>query len=462
MKTLSIVSPRVRQSFSRVFDGILLLMLAQCAGKYDINPTTPLPSIQDVAPLCGSVGDTITITGKNFSAISAQNTVRINGIQSVVYLASDTYLKAIVPSRVGSGVVTVAVNDAVGTGPMFNNVPRGTVTIADTYGFVRGETYIAEGIAADASKNIYTARPTSGRIERKTPTGTSTLYAGGGDTGRMSGYGNDPGNVLFNYPLDVAADSKGNVFVADAANACIRKIDPNGTVSLYAGVYDLQYARPIPGYKDGLRTEAFFSYPRGLAIDKNDNLYVVDADNARIRKITPDNGNTLGKVTTIAGNGSIGGKDGAALQASFSNMQDVAIDGDGNLFVTELQEYPKIRKVLAAGVVTTLVKGYDDVYNGCHNKTFKLANAMGIVVDTKGTVYSAVYAGRDDNTPYAYKVIALSPDNAVNVVAGGGTEYDPIEGVGEKAYMPYAGSLIMIDDVLYLAANTRLLRIDLN
>lgn len=348
------------------------LVFSQCAGVYDIEPELPTPTILDVTPSCGRVGDTITITGDNFNEITTKNNVRINGNMAVVLLASKTYLTVIVPSRAGSGPVTVGVNDEIATGPSFSNLPTGTVTIADNINHSPNDYYAIQGIAADASKNIYIARANTGRIDRKTPTGKATLYAGGGDTGELSGYGNGTGiYVMFKNPMDVAVDSRGNVYVSDSGNNCIRKIDPNGNVSLYAGVYNLQYNSPIPGYLDGLRTEAFFSYPRGIAIDKNDNLYVCDSDNARIRKITPDNGNTIGKVTTVAGSGLFGGKDGPALQAMFSTLWDLVIDEDGNLFVSELHEDPRIRKVSADGMVSTIIKGVNEVYYGCKDEPYK-------------------------------------------------------------------------------------------
>lgn len=134
----------------------------------------------------------------------------------------------------------------------------------------------------------------------------------------------------FNRPTGVALDASGNVYVADAKNHRIRKITPNGTVSTLAGSTE--------GFAEGTSTAARFSEPVGLAVDASGNVYVADSDNSRIRKITPD-----GTVSTLAG-GSAGFADGTATTARFRSPSGVAVDAAGIVYVADRQNH-SIRKI---------------------------------------------------------------------------------------------------------------------
>jgi len=143
------------------------------------------------------------------------------------------------------------------------------------------------GIAVDAAGNIYVAAQTTSTIRKITPDGTvSTLAGQSGKTGGDDGPG---GSATFNVPRSLTVDAAGNVFVADTDNHTIRKITPAGVVSTVAGKAD------EAGATDGPGATARFKGPRGVAVDKNGNIYVADSDNDLIRLITPD-----GKVTTFA------------------------------------------------------------------------------------------------------------------------------------------------------------------
>lgn len=107
----------------------------------------------------------------------------------------------------------------------------------------------------------------------------------------------------FDWPTGVAVNRKGERFIADYDNHAIRKIDRFGWVTTFAG-------QGIAGFSDGGGEEARFHGPNAIAIDSDDNLYVADADNFRIRKITPN-----GIVSTVAGSGKQGNKEGPALES---------------------------------------------------------------------------------------------------------------------------------------------------
>ncbi len=162
--------------------------------------------------------------------------------------------------------------------------PEGLVTtLAGTIaGFADGEGDVAEfnllrGIAVDVNGNVYVADDTNDKIRKISPSGMVSTLAGGDPKGYLDGAGDV---AQFNGPTGVAVDALGNVYVADYNNHKIRKITPNGMVSTLAG--------DVNGYSDGKADLAQFSYPYGIAVDASGTIYIADAANAKIRKITQE------------------------------------------------------------------------------------------------------------------------------------------------------------------------------
>jgi sugar lactone lactonase YvrE len=194
-------------------------------------------------------------------------------------------------------------------------------------------------IAVDSSGNVYVADVVNNTIRKITPAGVTTTLAGTpGNSGSADGTGS---NASFYNPTSVVVDSNNNVFVADSTNDTIRKITPGGVVSTFAGTAKQGGSTNSP---------ALFNNPAGLAIDSNNNLYVSEAGNYDIRKITSG-----GVVSTFAGNpGTVGSADGTGSSASFGGPDGMACDSSGNLFVADFGS-DTIRKITPAGVVTTFV-----------------------------------------------------------------------------------------------------------
>jgi sugar lactone lactonase YvrE len=213
---------------------------------------------------------------------------------------------------------------------------NGTVTTlagSGNYGSTDGQGTSASftspiGVAVDGSGNVYVACSDS-RIRKITPSGNVTTLAGSGITGSTDGQG---ASASFGSPLGVAVDESGNVYVADAYNNRIRKITPSGNVTTLAG-------SGITGSTDGQGASASFGYPLGLAVDRSGNVYVADLGSHRIRKITPS-----GNVTTLAGSDSQGYSDGQGASASFDRPRGAAVDGGGNVYVADLGNH-RIRKI---------------------------------------------------------------------------------------------------------------------
>lgn len=207
--------------------------------------------------------------------------------------------------------------------------PEGIVsTLAGSrQGYVDGQGseakfFLPNTITVDSSGNVYVAEGsasnTSSRIRKITPEGLVTTFAGG-EKGFIDGQGTD---ARFIYIRDLAVDGLDNIIVADSGNSKIRKISPSGEVTTIAGSTE--------GYSDGKGDEAQFNNPRGLAVDKLNNIYVADYSNMRIRKIDPD-----GIVSTLAGSGSYGFTDGEGLHASIAFPRTLIMDNDFNLFFTQ-------------------------------------------------------------------------------------------------------------------------------
>lgn len=186
------------------------------------------------------------------------------------------------------------------------------------------------GLAIDSSGNLYVADSENHKIRKITPSGVVTTLAGTGRVGSTDGPATTA--ATFNTPAGVAVDSSGNVYVSDSWNHKIRKITPEGIVSTLAG--------NVEGDLDGIGYAANFSYPEGLAIDRNGDIYVADSGNHKIRKITP-----LGVVTTLAGSGAHGYFDGRAMDAVFYSPLGVVVDKTGDVYVSDVTNY-RIRKIV--------------------------------------------------------------------------------------------------------------------
>jgi len=232
-----------------------------------------------------------------------------------------------------------------------------------------------------------------------TPTNkaTVTTIAGNGISGFVDG---TDSIAEFGSPWGVAIDNQGNVYVADETNNCIRKISSSGVVSTFAG-------NGTPGYADGIGTAAEIYGPNDLTTDAQGNLYVSDESGERIRKVTPQ-----GVVTTVAGNGILGEENGAAANAEFNAPSSVAIDAQGNIYVTD-QFNNLIRKISSTGVVTTFAGDGNPGFADGTGTNSEFNSPNGIAVDAQGNVYVSDRLN--------FRVRKITPAGVVTTVAGNGT-----------------------------------------
>ena len=206
-----------------------------------------------------------------------------------------------------------------------------------------------------------------------------TLAGRAGSTGSTDATGAD---ARFYYPYGVSVDTAGNIFVADAINNTIRKVTSSGVVTTLAGT-----ARSF-GSTDATGSAARFYQPFGVSVDTAGNVFVADYYNHTIRKVT-----SAGVVTTLAGTaGSEGGTNATGSNARFATPSGVSVDTAGNVFVADRGNHT-IRKVTSAGVVTTLagtagLAGSTDATGSAA----RFNRPSGVSVDTAGNVFVTDYS----------------------------------------------------------------------
>ena len=268
-----------------------------------------------------------------------------------------------------------------------------------------------DGIAVHVNGDLYVVDAGNATIRKISAEGeVSTLAGSPGVLGSADGQG---AAAQFRNPRGIAVDADGNLYVADTGNHTIRRITPAGMVSTLAG------AAGMPGLADGGGMQARFNQPSGVAVDAARNVYVADTGNFLIRRIAPD-----GTVTTHAG-GARGFTDGDRSTASFLNPLAIAVDTDGNLYITDSFMLPSpinardltlVRRVTPAGEVSTLAGGFVPENRSLTDGTGSVArflDAAGIAVNP---VDRLVYVA--DSGHHAVRRVTLAGVVTTLVLAG--------------------------------------------
>ena len=275
-------------------------------------------------------------------------------------------------------------------------------------------------VAVSTDGTVYIADPLTHRI-RKISDGTVSTVAGDGTSGITDG-----AHAQFELPSMVIAGENGNVYTLDIDDPRVRKITPSGFVSSIAG--DGQ-----AGFRDGLAANAEFGQEMsGMTMDVQGNILVVDYDNKRIRKIT-----TGGQVVTIAGNGQQGFVDGPATTAEFFAPSGVAIDKDGNIFIGDGN---RVRKISANGVVSTYAGGMNYGFHDGSASDALFTSIEDLVINDEGDIYLT-----DQN-----RIREIDHNGTVSTIAGGSSGYKDGDGTDAEFYSP-AGLGIDNDGSLFVA-----------
>jgi len=218
--------------------------------------------------------------------------------------------------------------------------------------------------------------------------------AGSGSSGYQNGKALD---AQFQEPIGVAVDNQGRVFVADYKNNRIRVI-VNGLVSDFAG-------DGTSGFADGPSSKAKFKRPHDIAVGSNGAVYIADTDNFRIRKIEN------GQVTTIAGTGKYGFLDGPAKSSLFHYVWSIDVGTDGAIYLAGLKN--KRIRVIKNGVVSTLAGNGNEGYKDGKADQAEFVQPTGVAVGKNGAVFVSDYTGHR---------IRKIEGGIVSTVAGTGTK----------------------------------------
>ncbi len=227
-------------------------------------------------------------------------------------------------------------------------------------------------VAVDAALNLYIADSAGNVVIKVSPGGLASTLAGTGTAG-AGGDNGLAGSAQLNQPSGVAVDSSGNVYIADTGNNRIRKITvATGIISTIAGI-------GTPGFQgdNSFATNALLNQPSGVALDSSFNVYIADTGNNRIRKVT----NANGYITTVAGNGA------PASGGGITSPHSVAVDSLFNLYIPDSSGF--VRKVSISGTMTTIAGNATQGYSGDGGPatSASLDTPWGVAVDGSGNVY---------------------------------------------------------------------------
>jgi len=288
-----------------------------------------------------------------------------------------------------SGNITTVAGNGICCSPTGDTGPAANAQIGISY-----------GLAIDSSGNLYFSDYTNNIVRQVNPSGIIITVAGNG-SGGFSGDGGPATVAKLNYPFGLAVDPSGNLYIADYMNLRIRKVDTSGNITTVAGNGTCCFSGD-----GGSATSARVAYPYGVAADSNGNLYIADTVNERIRKV-----NASGIISTVAGSGGLGfaGDRGSATLAQLRTPEGVAVDSNGNLYISDAGNN-RIRLVTPDGIITTLVGGG---LNDGGPAVFGLLNLpSGVVRDNAGNTYIA------EN--YNNRVREVSASGVITTIAGTG------------------------------------------
>ena len=231
------------------------------------------------------------------------------------------------------------------------------------------------GLAFDPSGNLYIADTLNSRVRIVPLTGIIATFAGDGITTGYGGEGDPATLTPLNQPAGVAADTSGNVYIADTGHNRVIQVDPAGNIETVAG----------NGTAGAMSGELY--NPSGLAVDSGGNLFIADTQNHRIEMLA-----TSGTISTVAGTGSSGfsGDGGPALSAELSYPSAVAVDADENIYIADTGNN-RVRLVTPDGNIATIAGTGVAAYNGDTGPALEVAlfNPGGLAVDSQGDVWVA-------------------------------------------------------------------------
>jgi sugar lactone lactonase YvrE len=395
-------------------------------------PMTP-PSSPAAAPVFSlssgtySEPGTLTITSSTPGAgifvtfDGSDPTTNMQGYHGPITLTGSANIKAI---AVAPGSLKSSISSAAYTITAPPSHIISTVAGTGTYGFTGAGGPAAsaligspDAVAFDASGNLFFVDVSNSVVWKVNSSGIISIVAGTGTAG-YSGDGAAAVNAELNYPVGVAVDKSGNLYIADSSNNRVRVVAAaTGMISTFAGG-----GPQSTNYGDGgPATQAFLANPQALAFDSNGNLYIADTYHGRIREVAAD----TGIISSIAGSGGITLGDGGPATAAAIRPRSLALDNNNNIYLVD--EYNARIRVIDAktGIISTIAGGGNPGTDSDGSIATDIQIApLGVAVDASGTVYYA------DN---AARVRRVDASGVVTTVAG--NSYYGYSGDGGEATM---------------------------
>jgi ribosomal protein S11 len=267
------------------------------------------------------------------------------------------------------------------------------------------EINMPSGVAATADGGFLIADTFNNRVRRVSPAGTITTVAGTGAAG-FSGDGGPATAAELDSPDGVAATADGGFLIADTFNNRVRRVSPAGTITTVAGSGTAGFSG------DGrAATAAELSAPVAVAAAADGGFLIADANNERVRRVSP-----AGTITTVAGTGTAGfsGDGGPAIAAEISDPEGVAATADGGFLIADTANN-RVRRVSPAGTITTVAGTGTAGFSGDGGPATaaELDSPEGVAATADG---GFLIADTINN-----RVRRVSPAGTITTVAGSGT-----------------------------------------
>ncbi|HXG58889.1 MAG TPA: hypothetical protein VNL91_07690 [Thermoanaerobaculia bacterium] len=279
----------------------------------------------------------------------------------------------------------------VAAGTQIITTLAGGGSIGDGGPATSAQLLIPEGIAFDSAGNLYIADSDGYRVRKlSASTGVIATFAGNGDAA-YRGDGGPATEASFFNPWGLAVDASDNVYIA-ARFGTIRKVDAkSGIITTVAGSDNpMRFTGddPQPAINAGL------NHPRGVAVDKDGNIYIADTVNHRVRKVSVSTGTltTLAGTTVVrppdfGGPGGFSGDGGPARAAELNYPTDVAVDAAGNVYIADAHN-GRVRRIAAStGIITTIAGGGNSFPEGVPATDAQLGIVAKLAFDASGNLY---------------------------------------------------------------------------
>lgn len=299
-------------------------------------------------------------------------------------------------------------------------------------------------VSLDQAGNLYVV--SSNRVRRITPGGQISTFAGNGQAG-YTGDGGPATQATFYSINGVTEDSKGGILICDYTNDRIRRVDGNGIITTFAG------AGHFVG-DNGPATDAIMKFPEGVTMASDGTMYITDAENYRLRAISPN-----GVMRTVLGNGVASFADGPATSARAGLVGGVLLHSDGSLYFSDSSNH-RIRKLSTTGQVSTVAGNGSAGFGGDESPATvaRLNVPYGLAFDANNNLYVADSAN--------HRIRKITPEGVITTAAGIGT--GGFSGDGGRATLARLNSprAVTFDRLgsMYISdgLNNRVRKVDLN